>query len=66
MKRFILMVVCVFSFFSIAVTIACAEPKCTSWMKQNDGSYFRTCVDEKGRQYCESSKDNHISRVSCR
>lgn len=45
---------------------ALAEPSCTNWMLQSDGSYFRTCVDDQGRQYCESSKNGQVSRVSCR
>lgn len=36
---------------------AYAEPSCTNWMLQSDGSYFRTCVDDQGKQYCESSKN---------
>jgi hypothetical protein len=43
-----------------------AAPSCTGWMKQNDGSYWRTCVDDKGRQYCQVSRRGYISRVSCR
>jgi len=46
-------------------TPALAEPSCTKWMLQTDGSYFRTCVDDQGKQYCESSKDGKVSRVSC-
>jgi len=45
---------------------ASAAPSCTGWMKQNDGSYWRTCVDDKGRQYCQSSKNGHITKVVCR
>jgi hypothetical protein len=51
---------------SIISTIALAAPSCTGWMKQPDGSYWRTCVDDKGRQYCEQSKNGHISRVRCK
>ncbi len=47
-------------------TLAYAAPSCTDWMLQSDGSYFRTCVDDQGRQYCESSSNGHVSRVSCR
>ena len=42
------------------------EDSCTKWMKQDDGSYWRTCVDDKGTQYCEVSRDGKVTRVSCR
>lgn len=45
---------------------ATAAPSCTGWMSQPDGSQFRTCVGDDGRQYCESCKGNSCSRVSCR
>jgi hypothetical protein len=49
-------------------SMAFAEPSCSVWMKQSDGSYWRTCVGDDGRQYCESATDAHGSnatRVSC-
>lgn len=45
---------------------ALAADSCSNWMKQADGSEWRTCVDDGGRQYCEQKKDGHISRVSCK
>ena len=51
---------------ALGSTPALAEPSCTNWMLQSDGSYFRTCVDDQGRQYCESSKNGQVSRVSCK
>lgn len=42
------------------------SPSCSEWMKQSDGSSWRTCVDDQGRQYCEVEKNGRISRVSCR
>lgn len=45
---------------------AYAAPSCTDWVRQSDGSYFRTCVDDNGKQYCEELKDRSISRVSCK
>lgn len=44
---------------------ALGAPSCTNWMLQPDGSYFRTCVDDQGRQYCERMYNNYITRVSC-
>jgi hypothetical protein len=55
-----------FAALFLMVTVALAVPSCTAWMKQTDGSYFRTCVDDKGRQYCEVSKNGRVSRVACR
>ena len=45
--------------------VAVLEASCSNWLKQDDGSYWRTFVDDAGRQYCEVSKDGHISRVKC-
>ncbi len=45
---------------------ASAAPSCTNWMKQNNGTYWRTCVDDKGRQYCQQSYRGRITRVVCR
>ena|GEM_PF-1676436 len=28
-------------------------PSCTDWMKQENGCYWRTCVGDDGKQYCE-------------
>ena len=48
---------------------AIAADSCTPWMKQPDGSWWRTCVDNGGRQYCETARDGTgagATRVSCR
>ncbi len=43
-----------------------AVPSCTDWMQQTDGTYWRTCVDDQGRQYCEQTVDKKtITRVKC-
>ena len=57
-----------FAFAALALmgTVALAAPSCTGWMKQADGSYWRTCVDDRGRQYCQRMWKGHISRVACR
>ncbi len=44
---------------------AAAAPECTGWMKQEDGTEWRTCVGDDGKQYCEQRKDNVITRVDC-
>ena len=48
-------------------TAAIAEPSCTDWLLQTDGSYFRTCVGDDGKQYCETTVDKKtISKTSCK
>jgi hypothetical protein len=47
-------------------TIVSAVPSCTNWMIQTDGSYWRTCVGDDGKQYCEQSKNGTVSRVACK
>lgn len=44
---------------------AYAAPSCSNWLEQSDGSFWRTCVDDNGSQYCELSKNGIISKVSC-
>lgn len=50
---------------TLAATAALAAPSCTNWLQQSDGSYFRTCVDDNGTQYCEQAKNGVVSRVRC-
>ena len=38
---------------------------CTGWMKQNNGCSWRTCVDNKGKQYCQESCKGRVNRVRC-
>lgn len=54
--------------FAITVdpAVSLAEPSCTAWMAQSNGTQWRTCVDDRGQQYCEELKDNRITRVNCR
>ena len=43
-----------------------ADPSRFNWLKQDDGTYWRTCVGDDGRQYCEQAVDfKTITRVSC-
>ena len=40
---------------SLAVAaFARAADSCTPWTLQPDGGYFRTCVTDAGKQYCQS------------
>lgn len=46
--------------------LSIGAPNCTDWMLQPNGRYFRTCVGDDGKQYCEQTVDKKtISRVSC-
>jgi len=47
---------------------ALAVDSCSNWMKQANGTHWRTCVDDKGHQYCETADANgkNVSRVSCK
>jgi len=37
---------------SVAAPMALAEPSCTDWMDQGDGTSWKTCVDDSGKQHC--------------
>jgi hypothetical protein len=47
---------------------ALAADSCSVWMKQADGTFWRSCVDDKGQQYCQTadSNGNNVTRVSCK
>ena len=51
---------------AFAAGAARAEDSCTNWLPQTDGSYWRTCVDEHGAQYCQQKVGNNITRVACK
>lgn len=65
MKRFCQMALVAAAAFVLALNVAMAVDSCSTWMKQPDGSYWRTCVDDKGRQYCQVSVNNKVTTVSC-
>lgn len=43
--------------FSAAAT---AAPKCGRWVPQSNGTDWRMCFDEHGKQYCELRKRNNL------
>ncbi len=48
-------------------TTTVAGKSCSNWLRQADGSNFRVCVGDDGRNYCEqTSGAGPISRVQCR
>lgn len=65
MKRFCQMALAAAAAFVLAFNVAMAADSCSTWMKQADGSYWRTCVDNNGRQYCQVSVNNVITNVNC-
>jgi hypothetical protein len=65
MKRFYEIAIVVSAAFVLALNVAMAVDSCQDWVKQTDGSYWRTCVDDKGRQYCQTSVNNKVTTVSC-
>jgi len=51
---------------SFFISDALAADSCTGWMKQNNGCSWRTCVDSKGKQYCqEACGKGTVNRVRC-
>lgn len=36
----------------LAPTLAFAEPSCTLWMDQGNGTSWKTCVGDDGKQRC--------------
>lgn len=36
----------------LGATAAIAEPSCTSWMDQGDGTSWKECVNDDGSQHC--------------
>jgi len=51
---------------ALGLNFAMAAPTCTIWNPQPDGSYWRMCVDDNGKTYCEQSVNNKITRISCK
>ena len=64
----------VVSILSLAMVFVGTTPtpahadNCTAWMRQSDGTYWMTCVDDNGNQYCYWADQNgqNVTRVSCR
>jgi hypothetical protein len=48
--------------------VALAEPSCTDWMDQGNGTSWKTCVDDAGVQHCYSINNtpgSTASEVTC-
>lgn len=47
---------------------AVAEPSCTDWMDQGNGTSWKTCVDDAGVQHCytiNNTPGSTASEVRC-
>ncbi|HQF30324.1 MAG TPA: hypothetical protein PLJ34_02660 [Hyphomicrobiales bacterium] len=40
------------AFLAAGAAIAVAEPSCTDWMDQGDGTSWKECVNDDGSQHC--------------
>lgn len=50
-------------------TAALADPNCTPWMWQTDGSYWQQCVNDDGSVHCYSATDangSNAKEISCK
>ena len=48
--------------------VVVAEPSCTDWMDQGNGTSWKTCVDDAGVQHCYSINNtpgSTASEVTC-
>lgn len=47
---------------------ALAEPTCTDWMDQGNGTSWKTCVDDSGVQHCytiNNTPGSTASEITC-
>jgi hypothetical protein len=53
---------------SAATTVAVAEPSCTGWMDQGDGTSWKQCVNDDGSTHCykiNNAPGSTAYEVSC-
>jgi hypothetical protein len=57
-----------FALLTLAGISALAADSCSVWMKQADGTFWRTCVDDNGHQYCQTADSNgkNVTKVACK
>ena len=70
MKRRNLVIACILTAFAAnsATSIAIAEPSCTEWMDQGDGTSWKECVNDDGSQHCykiSNAQGSTSYEVSC-
>ncbi|MDE1987423.1 MAG: hypothetical protein KGL29_07590 [Alphaproteobacteria bacterium] len=71
MKRRHIVIACVFTAFAVssaAPIAAVAEPSCTDWMDQGDGTSWKECVNDDGSQHCykiSNATGSTAYEVSC-
>ncbi len=57
-----------FAASSVAPIAAVAEPSCTDWADQGDGTSWRECVNDDGSQHCykiSNAAGSTAYEVSC-
>jgi len=68
MSKRVLKFVLLAAAISLPNVAARAEPSCTTWMWQSDGSYWQQCVNDDGSRHCYSATDSSGSNareISC-
>jgi uncharacterized membrane protein len=50
---------------SVPASMALAAPSCSNWLQQTDKSYWRLCVGDDGKNFCEYCPANHRSYADC-
>jgi len=61
-----LILFCAIAALSLVSGSVIAAPSCSVWMAQPNGTQWRTCVDDQGRQYCEQAAGGSVTRISCK
>jgi hypothetical protein len=71
MKHRNLVIACIITAFAASTTVttvAIAEPSCTNWMDQGDGTSWKECVNDDGSQHCykiSNAAGSKSYEVSC-
>jgi len=66
MSRLHLLLACVAVALSAGSSLTLAADSCGPWEKQTDGSYWQSCVGDKGKRYCWLCPATHRSYADCR
>jgi hypothetical protein len=68
MNRFIALVIFSSAAAILSAATAKAAPSCSTWMWQQDGSYWQQCVNDDGSRHCYKATDASGSgayEISC-
>ena len=58
------LIVLAFAMFIIPGTSAAAA-SCGPWIPQTNGTAWRICVDDQGRQFCQVQRNGGIKQIRC-